>query len=330
MYVAIAHTESAPVSTVAGAYDLIDYSMRTSISDDRDSGIFGVAPHPSERFGFMPYRSCEQLPRADWIFVPAVEVDNDWRPDSDQPLIDWLRRNARNGAIITAVGTGSFLLAEAGLLPAEAVTHSNFNTLFAKRYPAIRLRTDIDWMQSSTVVLSGDTPWYELVLAMIARLMGATAAHRAAQMYALEWQGLIDPACNAELQADPVIARARQWLSKHYREHDLVERCAQHVGLSRRSLNRRFKDETGIILLTTFSSGGVETGGTAEFDQEALAEAFGVWLERGKYCGGFTTPAVMGEAIAGCFEYPPGIAPEFIEVKKGVWSEKGLEDPTKG
>lgn len=84
------------------------------------------------------------------------------------------------------------------------------------------------------------------------------------------------------------------------------------------------------ILLTLFSSGGVETGGTAEFDQEALAEAFEAWLENGKYYGGFTTPEVMGEAIAGCFEYPDDIAPEFIEVKKNVWSEKGLEDPTKG
>lgn len=82
------------------------------------------------------------------------------------------------------------------------------------------------------------------------------------------------------------------------------------------------------ILLTLFSSGGVETGGTAEFDPAALEEAFQAWLENGKYYGGFTTPAVMGEAIAGCFEYPPGIAPEFVEVKKGVWSEKGLEDPS--
>lgn len=83
------------------------------------------------------------------------------------------------------------------------------------------------------------------------------------------------------------------------------------------------------ILVTLFSSGGVETGGTTGFDPQALQEAYQAWLDRGKYFGGATTPAIMGEAIAGCFEYPPGIAPEFIEVKSAVLMTKVLEDPSK-
>lgn len=246
MHIAIALTESSTVSTVAGAYDLIDYSLRTSVNDERETAVFGVSPCPTDRFGFLPLRSCREAPRADWIFVPALEVDDHWMPDRYRPLADWLRQNAQRGATISAVGTGTFLLAEAGLLDGEAVTHPNFAALFARRYPDLLLRSDVDWLQHGAVELSGNTPWYELVLATIARLMGTATAHRAAEVYALEWHHLINTSEGEKPCGDPVIAQARQWLSKHFQEHDLVERCAREVGLSRRSLNRRFKEETGI------------------------------------------------------------------------------------
>jgi NAD(P)-dependent dehydrogenase (short-subunit alcohol dehydrogenase family) len=48
-------------------------------------------------------------------------------------------------------------------------------------------------------------------------------------------------------------------------------------------------------------------------------------LERGSYHGGSTTPEVMGEAIAQCFEFPPGVGAEFIEVKSGLRERKLMD-----
>lgn len=83
------------------------------------------------------------------------------------------------------------------------------------------------------------------------------------------------------------------------------------------------------ILVTLFSSGGVETGGSTGFDPNALQDAYQTWLDNGRYFGGITTPDVMGEAIANCFEYPPGIAAEFVEVKSNQRMHKVLEDPSR-
>lgn len=80
------------------------------------------------------------------------------------------------------------------------------------------------------------------------------------------------------------------------------------------------------ILVTLFSPGSVFTGSVDNFDQESLADAYRAWLDSGPSYGGSTTPEAMGAAIAQCFEYPPGLAAEFVEVKPGILTPKALEE----
>lgn len=79
------------------------------------------------------------------------------------------------------------------------------------------------------------------------------------------------------------------------------------------------------ILVTLFSSGSVFTGSIENFDPQATQLALAAWKDKGTYYGGSTTPEIMGEAIAQCFEYAAGVAPEFIEVKSGQRIAKELE-----
>ncbi len=79
------------------------------------------------------------------------------------------------------------------------------------------------------------------------------------------------------------------------------------------------------IMVSLVSPGSVHTGSIANFDPEAAAEAMEVWLENGTYCDGFMQPETMGMAIAHCFEYPPGVALEFMEVRPNIRTSKQLE-----
>src|SRR3546814_14060930 len=63
----------------------------------------------------------------------------------------------------------------------------------------------------------------------------------------------------------------------------------------------------------------------ANFDPAVLPGAMGAWLEKGATFDGAVQPDVMGEALAGCFEYPPGVAVEFSEVRPNVPTPKLLE-----
>ncbi|HSB95378.1 MAG TPA: SDR family oxidoreductase [Spongiibacteraceae bacterium] len=80
------------------------------------------------------------------------------------------------------------------------------------------------------------------------------------------------------------------------------------------------------IMVTLFSPGAVGTGSVENFDPQALGEAMQAWLERGPNCdGAIREVGLVGEAIAHCFEYPPGVTVEFMEVKPRIPTPKMLE-----
>src|SRR5262249_50040809 len=79
------------------------------------------------------------------------------------------------------------------------------------------------------------------------------------------------------------------------------------------------------IMVSVFSPGAVATGSIANFDPAAAAEAMQDWLTKGPKWDGVTQPEVMAEAIAACFELPPGVAVEFIEVRPNMPMPKMLE-----
>jgi AraC-like DNA-binding protein len=47
------------------------------------------------------------------------------------------------------------------------------------------------------------------------------------------------------LPLDSVMLRAQRWLAENLCEPDPINRCAEHLHLSRRTLNRRFREATG-------------------------------------------------------------------------------------
>jgi NAD(P)-dependent dehydrogenase (short-subunit alcohol dehydrogenase family) len=79
------------------------------------------------------------------------------------------------------------------------------------------------------------------------------------------------------------------------------------------------------IMVTLFSPGAVATGSIANFEASAVAEAMAAWLAKGPLFDGALQPEIIGEAIAHCFEYPPGVAAEFVEVRPNRPTPKQLE-----
>ncbi|MBU3032272.1 GlxA family transcriptional regulator [Paracoccus marinaquae] len=104
--------------------------------------------------------------------------------EATKPVLNWLRRQARSGAVMGAVCTGAWVLAEAGLLDGRKATiHWENHDGFAEAFPEIDLYRSVFVHDGNRLTAAGGTSSIDLMLHLIAEAQGdALAAEVADQM----------------------------------------------------------------------------------------------------------------------------------------------------
>jgi NADP-dependent 3-hydroxy acid dehydrogenase YdfG len=90
---------------------------------------------------------------------------------------------------------------------------------------------------------------------------------------------------------------------------------ATKAALERFSRDLRDEVKADNIGVTVLSPGGTETAFGSTWEPEVAAVAFGEWLRRAPNFDGTMQAEPVGEAIANCFELPPGTAFDFLEIR---------------
>lgn len=162
----------------------------------------------------------------------------------------WLRRQADAGAIVAANCVGTFMLAEAGLLDERAATTTWWlKDVFATRYPRVQLDTRALVTQGGTVLTAGAAMAHlDLALHLVDRFGGAALARACAKVLVLD-QGRRSQAAYAIPEftraQDDVVRRAVAHLEADLADGPSVATLAQRVGVTPRTLGRRFKQALG-------------------------------------------------------------------------------------
>ena len=171
--------------------------------------------------------------------------------DQSRPLHSWLRLAVDQGAVVASVCTGSFVLAEAGLLKDHvATTHWRAAPAFKRRYPELRLETEQLLVDNGQIICAGGaTSFIDLCLYLVERL-GSPAlavacskllildARRAEQTPYMSFYG-------SRAHQDEVIAELQSWLEQHYADAIVIDDLAEQARLGPRTFKRRFKEATG-------------------------------------------------------------------------------------
>ncbi|OWY06532.1 AraC family transcriptional regulator [Thioclava sp. IC9] len=98
-----------------------------------------------------------------------------------KPLLNWLRREARRGAVMGGLCTGSYALARAGLLDGKRATiHWENIDAFAEDFPDIELTKGVFVIDGNRVTTAGGTASIDLMLRLIARDHGEELANTVA------------------------------------------------------------------------------------------------------------------------------------------------------
>ncbi len=109
------------------------------------------------------------------VVLPEIWLGPDEHMKGRYPeLMDWIRRQHKNGASIYSACSGAVMLAETGLLnECDATSHWGYQDLFRKHYPKVRFRPEPNLAFADSagqiVTAGGTTSWHELAIQIISQ-----------------------------------------------------------------------------------------------------------------------------------------------------------------
>ncbi|HTO65117.1 MAG TPA: GlxA family transcriptional regulator [Bradyrhizobium sp.] len=218
--------------------------------------------------------------------------------------LSFVRAVARRGTRVASVCSGTFILAEAGLLDGRrATTHWVRTRQFLATYPAVKLEPDQIFVRDGSIWSSaGITAGIDLALAMVAEDLGDEIVQKTARQLVLYHRrsgGQSQFSSLLELKAPtgrfgPLLTWAREHLGTRLTVDDLAERA----GMSARHFTRAFVAETGTTPSKAIERLRIEV---ARARVQSSSEA----IERVAEATGFRDPERMRRAFIRAFGQPP-------------------------
>lgn len=196
-------------------------------------------------------RKLNQAEPSDLILLPTF-----WRNPLRgikyaRPLQAWLEEAVAAGKLVCTVSTGSFLLADTGLLNNRAATtHWFYMDKFAARYPEVLLQRRHLITQSDSIYCAGSiNSVADLMIHLIGQHFSAAVARQVESQFSPEirrtYRDTLYVEGDSQLHHDEVVAAVQDRLNSQSSERIDIAALADDAGISVRSLNRRFKKITG-------------------------------------------------------------------------------------
>lgn len=181
------------------------------------------------------------------VFIPGLWGNPRAAVRKLPQALDWLRRQYDGGATICSVGTGSYFLAEAGLVNGrQATTHWRFFDDFARHYPAVQLERKKFITHQDRLYCTGSVNAVrDVMLHLVEQLFSPAVANEVARHFTHElkrsYESLLLAADPQDSHHDELIIKIQEWMQHHYGRDINMNTLAAMFGLNVRSFNRRFR-----------------------------------------------------------------------------------------
>lgn len=171
----------------------------------------------------------------------------DVKAQSDKSILNMLRRLDRQGAVIGAICTGTYLMAAAGLLDDRRCTihWENIDGL-AEEFPLLEITNELFEIDDTRITCSGGTASLDMILYMIGQIHGQTLAAQVSEQFIHD--RIRDPSDRQrmELRSRLGVSHPKLLAVVDYMEQGLEEplsqtELAQKANLSTRQLERLFR-----------------------------------------------------------------------------------------
>ncbi|MBW1641853.1 MAG: helix-turn-helix domain-containing protein [Deltaproteobacteria bacterium] len=198
----------------------------------------------------QPHRAIDAVTETDLILIPSInDIEKTIR--YGQSSLQWLIDHYHRGASIASVCTGAFFLAETGLLDGKtATTHWGFVDQFQQMYPQVNLKPDRIITDEGDLYCAGALgAGIDLSVYLVEKHVGHEVAVQISKAL------IHDMGRNSQVpytvfqfqknHTDETIKASQEWIEENYTREIDFDDVSKNLGMSRRTLERRFKKATG-------------------------------------------------------------------------------------
>ena len=255
--IGIVNYPGAQVASILGLTDLFGIASTIAL-DQRRSGQTGLrVTHWKPIDSFETNLSCvyDSAPRGSpqprILIIPPTLV-NLPNPDVPAGVVAWVRNRRAAGATLVSLCSGTFILAETGLVDGQSVaTHQICARALAKRFPKIVVDTNRRIIDHGDIITAGGfLSWVDLGLFLVDRTLGPAIRAETARFV------LADPAASEaryftgfappQMHGDRAVLKAQEWVHMRDGRGVSLAAMATAAGLERRTLLWRFASATGM------------------------------------------------------------------------------------
>ncbi len=193
-----------------------------------------------------------QRDRYDLVFIPALHYGGPQHLDETlkrlAPAFPWLEKQWRAGACIAANCTGTFILAETGLLDGRVATTTWWlERQFRARYPEVDLQLCPMLTETDNLLCAGASASYLVqTIRVIERFSGPAIASQCAKAMLIDVNQTSQipylPLLAQRSHSDTLVQRAQHWLQDNMGTPLRIADVADTLEVSDRTLIRRFRD----------------------------------------------------------------------------------------
>jgi transcriptional regulator GlxA family with amidase domain len=199
---------------------------------------------------FICHTTMDKVIQTDLIIVPGFKGDTKTMLGKHTPIVEWIREMHRMGTEIASMCSGSFFLAEAGLLNGKTATsHWGLTDEMKSRYPAIKVKSDrIITDQDGIYTSGGAFSALKLVLYLIEKFCGREVVLWVSKRLSLD----IDYVSQAHFAVfegqrqhdDEEILKTQTFIEQNYSTNISIEQVSALCHTGKRNFIRRFKAAT--------------------------------------------------------------------------------------
>lgn len=183
--------------------------------------------------------------------VVVSPIPREWWGATDPRILDVVRDAAARGAWLLSVCSGSFIIAEAGVLDGRrATTHWKYTDEMTAMFPQVEVDPDVLFVQDGRIITSaGTAAGLDACLHLLRQEIGAELTNRVARRMVVppqrdggQAQYIDRPLPVAQSESFTTVT---DWAIENLREELTVDHLASRAHMSPRTFARRFKAEHG-------------------------------------------------------------------------------------